>query len=185
MGSMPHPCRKPRISGTRAFSNTNETRIDRCQSHGSAMSIPPRSAMRPCVLNSIAARAKERRGRKARRSAPMCRPCSGLSPIPGATCSRTASPITRSRNSAVFTFRVRCYASSAAISAPSRRHSRASSRTTTAISSISRARAAMTSGRRRRSPTPRRSPGICRSTISSGRGCTSTSASQNSSRSAT
>ena len=39
-------------------------------------------------------------------------------------------------------------------------------------------RRATTSGRRRRSPMPRRSPGICRSTTHSGRACTSISASR-------
>jgi len=46
-----------------------------------------------------------------------------------------------------------------------------------ATSSISRARAAMTSGRRRHSPMPKPSPGIFPSTISSGRACTGISAS--------
>ena len=45
-------------------------------------------------------------------------------------------------------------------------------------------RRATTSSRRPLSPTPRRSPGTCRSTTSSGRGCTSTSASRSWSRSA-
>ena len=48
-----------------------------------------------CWPSSIAAAARARRGRKARRSARMCRRRSGRSPIPGATCSATASPITR------------------------------------------------------------------------------------------
>ena len=45
-------------------------------------------------------------------------------------------------------------------------------------------RRATTSGRRRRSPMPRRSPGICRPTTNCGRACTSTSASRSWSRSA-
>ena len=47
------------------------------------------------------------------------------------------------------------------------------------------ARRDTTRSRRPRCPMPRRSPGICRSTTSSGRGCTSTSASRSWSRSAT
>ena len=67
--------------------------------------------------------ARARRARRARRSAPTCRRCSGRSPTAGATCSRTASPITASRSSAASTSRARCCASSAATSARSRRPS--------------------------------------------------------------
>ena len=53
-----------------------------------------------------------------------------------------------------------------------------------AISSTSNLRRASTSAKRRRCPMPRRSPGTCRSTTRSGRGCTGISASRNWSRSA-
>ena len=75
---------------------------------------------RRCSPSSTAAPARARRGRRARRSAPTCRRCSGRSPIPGATCSRTASPIMPSRSCAASTCRARCCASSAATSARSR-----------------------------------------------------------------
>src|SRR5262245_3474383 len=82
------------------------------------------SPTRPCWPSSIAAPAKAPRGRKARRCAPMCPRYSGHSPTAGATCSRTASPITPSRNCAGSTSPVRSNANIAATTREASREQR-------------------------------------------------------------